>query len=582
MSFSKNRWFEFIQFKNSSLVFSGILISFVLSIITGLFVPGFIAKLGETYSNGSSFNQSLQNLGLLLIVIYLNRVLYQLIINYFVRELVASVRSKLYEKWITSYEIKTSGMQKDDKFPMGEVIARIISDTESFRDLVTSGSFGIVIDILFVISGLIGFIKLNFTSGIFLGVIELLAAFGLIFGSKYMRDIFQKVRAARGKVSRAVANVVGGLGEAHYMDNQKYASKKGSFYFDDFLKKQLMANVWDASFYSLAESLFPVFLVLIVLIFPYSKITETAVIIAIIDLIQRSIGPIKDIASKIANIQRAITGFNRISEFQDHLDEGAHSPLEHKELNINFKELKINIKHFSYSGNSAEFSLDDIEFSGSKGELIGLVGLSGSGKSTVLNILSGNIIPKEGEIKISSDKEVLSFPGETIEDIINYRYLVGIVSQDSHIFTKPMYFNLTLSDNDNPDFYKFWDFVCEQIPYVKIWNEYLQKELNTNELSLGQKQLICALRACFLKRPIVLFDEISSALDSNLEEALRKVILLVQKQSLTIIVAHRFETIIQANKIVILEKGRKVGEGVHDNLIKTHPTYQQFISHLTH
>ena len=99
---------------------------------------------------------------------------------------------------------------------------------------------------------------------------------------------------------------------------------------------------------------------------------------------------------------------------------------------------------------------------------------------------------------------------------------------------------------------------------------------------MGQKQLVSALRACFLKRPVVLFDEISSGLDSSLEMALRQLVLLVQKQALTIIVAHRIETLIFAQKILVMDGGKLVASGEHADLILKNDRYREFVAHLRH
>jgi ATP-binding cassette subfamily B protein len=99
---------------------------------------------------------------------------------------------------------------------------------------------------------------------------------------------------------------------------------------------------------------------------------------------------------------------------------------------------------------------------------------------------------------------------------------------------------------------------------------------------LGQRQLLAGIRACYLKKNIVFFDEISSALDSELELALRNLVLLIQKISLTIIVAHRVETIMSADKIFVMDKGRVIGSGKHKELMDTSEVYQNFIGKLSH
>ncbi len=112
------------------------------------------------------------------------------------------------------------------------------------------------------------------------------------------------------------------------------------------------------------------------------------------------------------------------------------------------------------------------------------------------------------------------------------------------------------------------------------WSIEPHDQINPKELSLGQKQLISALRSCFLAKPIVLFDEISSGMDSELEEALRKLVLLVQRSSLTFIVAHRIETIIHANKIIVMNEGKIESIGEHNSLLSSSSIYQEFIKNL--
>lgn len=586
MNTSQIRWFEIFKFKGIGPLLLVISICLGFSAFLGSQVPTMIAELSRSYHDLDQFKQALINLSAVFFGVYLNRALYQVGVNKFIQLLVRRVRNFCYEKWLLHYDVQSSKDKKTEAFPQGEVLARIMNDTEAFRELITSGTFGIFIDLFFVVSCLISFLKINLISGGFLMGAEILASLFLVWLSKYMRDIYLSVRNAQGFMSRAVANVVGGISETHYTDHQMYASKSCEKRFTDFLDKQLVSNIWDAGYYSLAESLYPMLLACVVLIFPYSKITEVAVIFAIVDLIQRSIGPIKDISGKIANVQRAVTGFQRISGFINHLEDGFSSD-KRSEMGdeAQFDELEVNIDHFQYfstKGQSA-FNLKDIHFVGKRGELIGLVGLSGSGKSTLLNILAANIVPDSADIRLKcqDNPKSHSYPGEGPLDVVRYREQIGIVSQESHVFSETLAFNITLSHVIPEDFAKFWSWIEEQIPYFKEWGINPDTQINPKELSNGQKQLLAAVRSCYLKKTIVLFDEISSGLDGSLEAALRKVVLLVQQNSLTIIVAHRVETIIDADKILVLDEGKLVSMGQHAELLQTSQTYAQFLQELS-
>ncbi|MBC97930.1 MAG: hypothetical protein CME63_09285 [Halobacteriovoraceae bacterium] len=587
MNTSNNKWSKFFVFNGGNILLVVVGICLILSSVLGALTPQKVAELADNYKDKDLFYNSLWNLSYLFIGVYLNRVVYQLSINKYVQLLMQNVRSLCYDKWLHAYDMRRKGESKSDDYPQGEVIARIMNDTESFRELMTSGSFGIFIDVFFVVSGLISFVSLNKVTGISLAVAEVIASILLIWGSRYMREIFMEVRKSRADMSRLLSNMVGGIKESFYTRHENYASKRGEIVFKDFLTKQLTANIWDAGYYSTAESLYPIFLAFIVFLFPYSNITEAAIIFAIVDLIQRSIRPVKDVAAKIANIQRAYTGVTRINEFLSHLDSNLSSKGQKFKGVKNVSKVDVDVQRFEYprkSGQTDEtpFALENIQFTAYPGQLIGIVGISGCGKSTLLNIMSANIVPHKGGVNIhAADGELISFPGSRLEDIIHYREQVGIVSQDSHIFSDTVAFNICMSRNAPESFSTFWNNVVAQIPYIQQWGIKPEDKLDQKSLSMGQKQLLAAIRSCFLQKPVVLFDEISSGLDSELELALRKMVLLIQEKSLTFIVAHRLETILEADRIIVLEEGRLVNSGKHDELLSDSLVYRQFLEELS-
>jgi ABC-type multidrug transport system fused ATPase/permease subunit len=553
----------------------------------GYITPGLIAELYASYESHSNFEDVLWKLGLLFIFEYIVQVTYQVSLTRYVQHLLQHMRMHSFSNWLNAHESVGIGKHSDSKYPLGEVLARILSDTEAVIELVSSGSFKIFIDFTFIIACLISFIRLNTTSGIALIIVEVLACVLLILGSKKMGLVFLDVRKAMGKMSRVVADITAGFRFTFHTPNNHYAQKKSDGVFEEFLKHQLRANVWDASYFAIAESLFPIMLAILVIIFPYSHITEMAILAAIVDLIQRSIMPIKEVASKISSIQRAQTGIVRMREFNNDLSKlPTVNDLADKSKR-SFKKIKVSVEHFEYPKQAANhgedeqhhFSLDNIEFEACAGELVGIVGLSGCGKSTLLKILATDIVTNQAQIELfDMDDRQLIFKGDNLENLDHYKRQVSIVSQDSHVFSESLRFNITLSDEKTSDFDVFWARVSQEIPYLNQWGVSGESLIDIKKLSMGQKQLISALRSCFITKPIVLFDEISSGLDSDLEEALRKLVLLIQQKSLTIIVAHRLETIIGAHKILVLEKGRLVNSGTHVELMVMSAPYQEFIN----
>jgi ATP-binding cassette subfamily B protein len=574
MNIFNNKWFRFFAFKKSIPYLISIVLCLVLASILGMKTPELITNLSKNYNQDELFYFSLKALLFNFLIVYVNRVSYSFLINKYVRMLIQNARVNTFSQWIKAPELSV------DKYPQGEIISRIMSDTEAIRELITSGAFGVFIDLSFVISSLFGFINIHRFSGIVLSAAEILATILLFWGSSLMRDMFMKLRNSQAKVNRVTANVMGGFHQVYYTNHQNYSKLKSQTSFNEFLKNQHIVNSMDAFYYALAESLYPILLSLVILIFPYSHITEAAIIFAIVDLIQRSINPIKEISGKIANIQRARAGIERISQFledvhDDHF-ESNYSRIE----DLDFKEFEVNLKHFAYPQRENEresFQLENIGFKAKKGQLVGIVGMSGSGKSTFLNILTGTLKASNCEAIIRKSNEVIS-----IEDFPKYLKEVSLVSQESHIFTETLQFNITLSYESVPDFIQSYQYFEENIPYLKNWNLSPDTIIHPEKLSLGQRQLLAGIRALYLKKNIVFFDEISSALDPELELSLRNMVLLIQKNSLTIIVAHRVETIISADLILVLKDGRLLDSGIHSELTNRCSEYLKFIEELSH
>ena len=546
-----NKWYKYFLFEGGSRKLFLALVCLIISAALGGYGPRLLVELGEALSSRENIQWSLVKLCLLYFLVCLNRILYQCMSLSYVANLIERIRSLCYGNWLLNHDIQTEKELKpnSDRYPLGEVISRIMGDTDAFRELVTSGTLSIFIDICFVVSCFISFIYLNIFTGGFLLLAELMACFALYWGSKKMRKIFMEVRNARGHIFRSVGNIVGGIRESYYTVNGHYAVKKGNRVFGNFLHKTTISNIYDASYYSFAESLYPIFLVLLLLIYPYSDIGKIALMFAIVDLIQRSIEPLKGIASKMANVQRAMTGLERVVDFLESLEHIEKDKAEKRELR-QFDEMHINIKNFFYTTEKNSFGLSDISFSAKKGQLVGIVGMSGAGKTTLLNIMAARIVPKKAEIVlVSHQDDELSLKFSGLADSVVYRRHIGVVSQESHIFSESVVFNISFEQQLTEEFLTFWEWVSEKIPYLKQWGITPQSILEAKSISLGQRQLVAAIRACYLKKSVILFDEISSGLDSNLEEALRRVILLVQKESITFVVAHRMETVLNADRI---------------------------------
>lgn len=540
----------------------------IITAVTGYLMPQYITQFYESLKNEESFNHYFWLLGGLFAVEYANRFLFQVCSHRYIQILLNEIRGKSFSLWLKAPFKKRAG-GKHDEYPMGEVLARIMTDTDAVREIVSSGGFGIFIDIIFILSSLISFLQLNSTTGLSIFLAEIVAVALLVKGSKIMAVIFMDVRKVTGQMARVVTDITSGLRELFFSPNKNYASRRGERIFEEFLTKQLHANIWDAGYYSAAESLYPILVALVMIIVPYSKIAEVAVLAALIDLIQRSITPIKDAASKISVISRARTGIERVHQFNESFEGGSRERRDFAGLSV--QELNLELKHFQYDQG---FSLQEISFSLKKGEILGILGESGCGKSTLMKLLSGQYHTFAGSIRIDQQ---LVHP-ENDHELRDFSSYVSLVAQDSHVFTETLRFNVTLGTDEG--FEAFWAQAIKAIPYLERWELTPTTVVKPKELSMGQKQLVSGLRALFLKKPIILMDEISSGLDSDLEAALRDLIRFFQSRSITIIVTHRLETIFNANQLILLDQGRLLAQGA-PTVLRGNEKYQQFLAHLS-
>ncbi len=571
MSILKNKWFKFFLQKDFHLSFMVIFISLGLSSALGVFVPRILKDLYDALEENYSFFQKFYLLLFLFIAQYLLKSLYQIGIAKLTKTAIQKIRALSFRSWVQTHE--GSPLKNDyEEFPMGEVMARIVADTDSIRELASSGSFTLVMDFLFLLSSFISFILIVPGIGLSLVAVELFVLIFLIYLTRYIAKAFMKLREENGHVFRVTADLIGGLNNAYYYaEGSNYYRKRFSNRLESFLHYQLKANVYDAVNYSLAESLFPIFLCSLAFILPFYEVVSVAVLGVLIDLIQRSIGPIQEMSSKMTNIQRSFVGIKRVDFFLNDL-----LPYEEEKgfLDEGIKEDKKNISSFSIKIDSFKYPngkkvLEKIDFSISSPSKVGIVGQSGAGKSTLVNIISGALPLREGKILVD---------GENLKE--GYPRLVSLISQDTHLFHASLGMNLSLSEEVTDDLKNFWKIMQESFSCLQKKYFVLDEKLDVTELSVGEKQLIAALRACYLRRPIVIFDEISASLDPLLEEALAIILSSFFQDSLVFFVAHRLETIKNSDMILVMKEGRIVAQDIHHNLIKSSKEYQDFINEL--
>jgi len=280
--------------------------------------------------------------------------------------------------------------------------------------------------------------------------------------------------------------------------------------------------------------------------------------------------PAKSISKASYNIKRGNAAAERILEILEQ-----ENPIVNKENAIEKDtfESEISIKNINFKYED-EYVLKDFSLEVKKGQTVALVGQSGSGKSTIANLLTRFYDSNEGEIQIDS----IAIKDMNLQSL---RGLMGLVTQDSILFNDTIKANISLGKLDATD--------DEIIEALKIANAYefvidLPNGIYTNigdsgnKLSGGQKQRLSIARAVLKNPPIMILDEATSALDTESEKFVQVALENMMQNRTSIVIAHRLSTIQKADKIVVLHKGKIVEQGNHDKLIALNGTYNKLVS----
>jgi len=280
--------------------------------------------------------------------------------------------------------------------------------------------------------------------------------------------------------------------------------------------------------------------------------------------------PAKSISKASYNIKRGNAAAERILEILEQ-----ENPIVSKTDAFEKSSFddKINIENINFKYEN-EYVLKDFSLEVKKGQTVALVGQSGSGKSTIANLLTRFYDVNEGKIEIDS----VAIKDMNLQSL---RGLMGLVTQDSILFNDTIKANISLGKLEATD--------EEIIEALKIANAYefvkdLPKGIYTNigdsgnKLSGGQKQRLSIARAVLKNPPIMILDEATSALDTESEKFVQVALENMMQNRTSVVIAHRLSTIQKADKIVVLQKGKIVEQGTHDELIALNGTYNKLVS----
>ena len=457
-----------------------------------------------------------------------------------------------------------------DKTPVGTAVTRSISDIQTITDLFSSGIITITGDTLQIIIILICMFTMNVGLTLLtLSVIPLLLLAANRF-RKGIRDSFQDVRTQVSQLNAFLQERITGMSIVQLFNRESIEANK----FESINAEHRNANIrsifYYAIFFPLVDVLVAISFALIVWYGAKGMLHEEMAfgeLMAFIMFINLFFRPVRAIADRFNNIQMGIVAAERIFHL---IDQKEHSEPEHGETASRLTgEISFEKVWFAYK--DEQYILKGIDFHVRPGQTLALVGHTGSGKTTIANLVSQLYKHQKGAIQLD---------GRPIEqwDLRSIRRQIALVLQDVFLFSGSIEENIRLHDEELPtDAIKTaamrigaYDFI-NKLPGGFEYN-VMERGLS---LSLGQRQSISFIRALAFDPSILVLDEATSAIDSETEVLIQRAIETLLENRTAIIIAHRLSTIKHADQILVLDKGEIVERGSHKELLAQKGNYAQ-------
>ena len=478
------------------------------------------------------------------------------------QNIIRDIRIKLFS------HLQKFKLQFFDKTPIGRVVTRNVSDIETIADIFGQGIASIIGDILQLVGIVILMFILNWKlTLISLSTLPFLFLTTYIFKEK-VKLSFNEVRTAVANLNSYVQEHIVGMNIVQIFANEEKEFNKFISVNKTHLKANLKAVLYYSIYFPVMELFTSIGLGLLIWYGAgqlFEEEVTLGVLIAFIMYLQLFFRPIRAIADRFNTLQMGVVSSKRIFDLLDR-DETINSNEKLSKMDIIGK---VEFKNLWFSYNPNDYILRDINFKIDRGESVAFVGSTGSGKTSIINLINRFYEYQKGEILID-DVDIRDYNSSDL------RKNLGLVSQDVFLFSDSILNNITLY-NDNISEEEVWNSI-RKVGAEKFINGLPGKlSFNVKErggsLSVGQRQLISCIRIMLYDPKIILLDEATSSVDSDTEFMIQNAISEILKNRTSIVVAHRLSTIKEVDKIIVIESGDIKEVGNHEQLLKKRGFY---------
>ncbi|MCC6549480.1 MAG: ABC transporter ATP-binding protein [Ignavibacteriaceae bacterium] len=456
-----------------------------------------------------------------------------------------------------------------DKTPIGRIVTRVTNDVESLNEMFSSGIVMVFSD-LFIIAWILGFMffldwQLSFVT---LSVLPFLI-YGTFLFRRKVRENYRDVRLHLARLNSYMQEHITGISIVQLFNRQEKELKNFSGINADHRKANIESIFYYAIFFPAVELLSSIAIGLIIWYGGGQVVQNTitlGVLFAFIQYTEMFFRPIRDLSEKYNILQTAMASSERIFKLLDD-----KTIITEQENPVHFPETKgkIEFKNVWFAYNAEEHVLKDISFTIQPGQTVAIVGATGAGKTSIINILTRFYDINRGEIRVD---------GIDIRTVSKreLRRNISTVLQDVYLFSGTITSNISMN---NPDISE--EQVRRAAQLVGAHQFISELPLQYNEpvkergatLSVGQKQLISFARALAFDPRILILDEATSSVDTETELIIRHAIEKLLEGRTAIVIAHRLSTIQNADKIIVMHKGEIREMGTHQELLAKRGIY---------
>ncbi len=553
------RLFQFI--KPYKLVFSGVFVSVIVIALLGVATPVLLQKsIDNNLTNRAEegFLFLIILMVSLLVLEFLIQLLFIFYSGWLGQSVVKDIRVKLFN------HLLRFKMKYYDNSSVGVLITRSVTDMERIADIFSQGLFMIFRDFLTMIVVSVVMIFMSWQLSLIVFAMLPIVLYATKIFQKYMKSAFEEVRTEVSNLNSFVQERLTGmkilqLFAREDVENEKFRAINGRH------KKGWLKTIWyNSIFFPIPEFCASVATGLVVwygaLNIGAGDVATTGTLFAFVMFIPKLFRPLRQIADKFNALQMGMVAANRVFKVIDttsQIDDNGKHIAENFKGDISFKDV-----YFNYVKDEAV--LKGISFDVKAGETVAIVGATGAGKSTIINLLNRFYEIKSGTICVD---------GNNVKEVTlnSLRTQIAVVLQDVFLFADTILNNITLNNTEITE--------AEVVQAAKdigvhdfistLPNGY---HYNVRErgvmLSSGQRQLISFLRAYVTNPSILILDEATSSVDSHSEQLIQNATDKITKRRTSIVIAHRLATIKKADKIIVMDTGNIVEQGTHQELLQ--------------